>query len=195
MIYVLEGINGVGKSSVARYINDRFNIPAFRNFKDSEYFLNPRFANKAIEELVVANFLGRIKIVSSIVLDRSLISSYVYNKVFGHDKTIKFVHKNLVVWMNELHNGPNGPLNIIYIDGEAKKCIKRIGAKKNIFKLDGVGELDNAKAIQDEYNFIMANLKDTNDKVNFIKIYNNNTLSDLYTKAKDIFSNLESGNV
>ncbi len=186
MIIVLEGINGVGKTAISEYIKDNYNIPVFRNFRNSSYILNPRVANKAIEELAIAHFLSCIKIDSDLILDRSIISSYVYNTVFSHDNTIKFVHKNLLLWMDGLHFGPNGPLCIIHVDGAADKCVKRIEEKTKIFQLDGVNDVEMARIIQGEYNLIFANLKDSGLAFNFFKLYNNDSIDQLYQKIDEV---------
>lgn len=189
MIIVLEGLSGVGKTTIANYIYEIYDIPMYRCFSLTNYLINEDVVNKGIEELVVSDFLEKIQLDGHIVLDRSLISSYVYNMVFKHDNTIVFCHDNLLEWMEELNNGVNGPLCIIHVTANDNISINRMKVKNGIFKKPG-DDIEYHNALKKHYENIMNYLAYSNKYVKFRTICNDNTVRELYNITENIMDDL-----
>ena len=124
MIVILEGVNGVGKTTYAKLLSTHLGIPRYRAFKANlevhwgdnhpmELLLKDKFKvplNTHVEDLFSADLLGRIG--GDVVLDRSLPSAIAYglleNDPLLPTDTLELFHywmsllrdrKVLYVWM------------------------------------------------------------------------------------------------
>ena len=93
MLIILEGINGVGKSYLAKRLSEEYEIPIYKTFgkereklpegKNREFFLSS--FQKGLFDWAVADFLNQVP--SDVIMDRSIISSYPY----GDDENLELI--------------------------------------------------------------------------------------------------------
>jgi hypothetical protein len=82
-IIIFEGVDRVGKSTIARELSKRVSIPYFKNERESKNFLNP--SDYFINTLRYSDpyFLSFLKQTGySAIIDRQYPSEWVYSKVF-----------------------------------------------------------------------------------------------------------------
>jgi len=136
MIIVMEGIQGSGKTSIARALVSeskfRFNLKGvyYHSFESKPSFYNNGLCRKAFQDVVFADFLNKVPIDADfIIFDRSIFSGFVYDK-FEKEKTKtggdKTIHKDYFQFcLEKFHNGVNGPLVIFYLNTKVNIAQKR----------------------------------------------------------------------
>lgn len=191
MIIILEGVNGVGKTTIASIINEIYNIQSFRCFSGTSdyYSLKKEYTNKAIEELAVSDFISKVLLWNHVVLDRSLISSYVYNTVYKHDATIFFDHSTLDNWVNELHTGVNGPMCIVNVKAPKGTFENRELNKSGMFSMPGDNR-DNIDELLYNYNIIFNYILNMSDKPYYVEIMNDCSMDDLKNNVEKFVDEL-----
>jgi thymidylate kinase len=86
MLIIFEGINGIGKSTVAERLSKQYNIPIYKTFgKDRESLPKGKNTGKLIE--IFQQGIGDLfaidtirQSLSTMILDRCSISAYAYNQ-------------------------------------------------------------------------------------------------------------------
>ena len=128
-VIIFEGPDQCGKTEIGIKLSKILNIPYFKNdnerqgFKDDEdYFINML----KYSDPFFLSYLRQSK--SSIILDRSFPSEYVYSKAFGRETDI-----DALKWVDEQYSRLNTLIIVCYrtkytMDDDL--CPKRLNAKK-----------------------------------------------------------------
>jgi len=110
MIILLEGPNGVGKTTYAEHLSMHFDWPVYRAFRRSgKYQMGQveRYSamgvpiNTYVDDLYAADFIRAFN--PSLILDRAIPSAIAYDKVFKQG-TIKSYGEVLREWCDLLSN-------------------------------------------------------------------------------------------
>jgi thymidylate kinase len=152
LIIVLEGVNGVGKSTYARLLQERLGYTPLRAFRpSSDCHFNGKYKverdlqafnvpyNTHVDDLYVADILGKLK-PSNVVLDRSMASAVAYGSrpisdagelvrlwagLFGRTPV-------LYVWLTA---DPNTSLKRVVARGDASPSLSILKALHGSFEL------------------------------------------------------------
>lgn len=86
-IYCITGVDGVGKTSFAKFLCELFGWQYFKKTTDKKIRFgegeNPKFAFR-YEELIMFDVYEQFKY-TSLITDRGIIDEYVYGKTFNRD--------------------------------------------------------------------------------------------------------------
>ena len=186
MIIVVEGLDGVGKTTVVDYFSEKYDITKYRCLSFENYKVPKHCVNKGYEEIVISDMMSKIKIDGSIVFDRSLISSYVYNCVFKHDRTIRQedMENNLYVWAYTLNYGVNSPLHIIRVLRDKGHAV---ADRSGIFKRPG-NVVKNRNKLLLLYNYIFDVVLDGFD---ITTVHNDGTIDELHSKLDNVWDSFK----
>lgn len=128
-IWVLEGLNGVGKSAIAKRLAARFNVPILRAFRHARTDVHlgrdgggiqnrlralgvP--ANTFVDEIYMADFLAATGV--SAVLDRAIGSAIAYGLVDGSVKSVSHAQSVAAEWGSMVSR-----LDVVYVHIQASE--------------------------------------------------------------------------
>ena len=144
MLIILEGANGVGKSTYAKILTNELNIPVFRPFymgnkihltnvnsqKQEQQKKLLRFGvelNIHIEDLFAADFFAMTQ--ASAILDRSLPSSIAYGQIGSGKWDVIYKNKSACQELLELWEGmiakAHQPILYVWLNCEHEIATKR----------------------------------------------------------------------
>lgn len=137
MLVIIEGMNGVGKTTLAKKISGYFNIPILRAFKDNPniHFKHSkelelkltRFRipfNTYVEDLFVADLLSKCKELNC-VLDRSMPSAFAYGLEDGDWSNRNMAEEGLHWWIDIIKTRMD--LTYIHLMCDVKVSAERVG--------------------------------------------------------------------
>ena len=143
MIYILEGCNGVGKSTYAHALSEQLDIPLYRPFKqgntDLHWNYEPEVENRLrnkfkiplnthVEDLMTADVLGALR--PDAILDRSLPSAVAYGIMHGHMDNYyhdKALCRELLAYWQELLSQRFPQAMYIWLRASFQDAKKRVG--------------------------------------------------------------------
>jgi thymidylate kinase len=136
-IYVLEGLNGVGKSALSKVVSERLGVPILRAFRNGNTDVHlgrdgdrrqDRLramgvpANTFVDEIYMADFLAATKI--GAVLDRSIGSAIAFGLAYGDMKNIAHAKTVAAEWCNIMSRLP-----VVYVHLTATETVRRERSK------------------------------------------------------------------
>jgi thymidylate kinase len=140
MIIILEGVNGVGKSTYATLLSAKLRLPIIRPFRinhtthtgnDSKYELELKKygvkPNTHIDDLYVADLLRQLQ--SGAILDRAIPSAIAYAKMRGESFPPKDKYKNLLAFWEGMIQSISQPLLYVWMRAEYDDARERAGAR------------------------------------------------------------------
>lgn len=137
MIIILEGLNGVGKTTYARALAERLDIPIVRPFRREGQHLGredggrqQRFhdlgipVNTYVEDVFTAEFLGSTGY--SAVLDRGMGSAVAYGMLYGTLPNADTAERVLNLWEETIQRHPD---TVIYVNMVARPEVRKARCK------------------------------------------------------------------
>ena len=201
MIILFEGIEKVGKTTIINtlknYLNNiDYSCQSFDNWNKSRpdfRYTNP-FVDKMFEDVSIADFLFAVKLDTILLLDRSLISGFVYanwRMRNGLYADITYDKRYLEFWLKCLANGVNKPFFVVYI-----KVDNIYGVSS---RNDSQNQVIKCNTIIDYNDFFNENMELFKKfDVEFYELYNNNDIAriDEIVKylADEIIKKVDDGN-
>jgi len=139
MLVIIEGMNGVGKTTLAKKVSGYFNIPIVRAFKDDTaiHFKHAkelelklrRFRipfNSYVEDLFVADLLSKFTSLEC-VLDRSMPSAFAYGLEDGDFFNREMAEETLQWWIDIIKSRTD--LTYIHLMCDIKTSVGRVGIR------------------------------------------------------------------
>lgn len=134
-VVILEGVNGVGKSTYARALEAELGWPMYRPFRrdpDNHWtgieLDNLRQlqipVNTFVEDACAADALVQLK--ASAIMDRSMPSALVYAKVEGQPNAPTLDH---LLWWQETLRGHAGGVLLVQLEAPLEAIQERIGGR------------------------------------------------------------------
>lgn len=157
MIYIYEGVDLSGKSTLAESHSEKMSIPIIK--KKLEVFKHTR--RKWLQgpeiELITQMFFESIYPLGAqydFILDRGLLSSLVYSKFFNRDVDISYIYDYI--------SGPLSQYIKIFLVFTKKDCLKERYQNRGekIFTLEELIQIQ--QLYLDTYDTLKENLKDIN---------------------------------
>jgi hypothetical protein len=137
MLIVLEGVNGVGKTSLAQHLSSEWKCPIFKPFRGDHGIhwgggspLEVRLRaygvpiNSYIEDVFMADFLRMFPAVDAI-LDRGMPSAVGYGLVHGHVSSPALAQSLMDWWFDQL--GTRRDVYYIYLGCSDAESRHRVG--------------------------------------------------------------------
>lgn len=145
-IIVLEGVNGLGKTTYAQRLSERLGVPVYRAFRDKisehwgdrserELMLREQFGvplNTHVDDLYAADIVSRLG--AGVIFDRSLPSALAYGKLQGDAFVEKSGGKMLEFWEAILVSSAL-PVRYVWLRGEYELAKERCAGRASSWPL------------------------------------------------------------
>lgn len=185
MLYIFDGENLTGKTSIAKEFAHKLNIPYIKKDLSVLKYQNREILKKDNIELIQKFFWSTIYPVGikyDIVIDRSILSSLAYSIIFNRKEDLGYIYALL-----KLENIDKF-IKIFFIKTDKESLIQRYNDRgENLFSIDEIYNNQKVfekvvKHITDTFNkFIITTVQNNNgDSINSIT----NSLINIYGKIK-----------
>ncbi len=152
MIYILEGLNGVGKSACAKYLSKHMGLPIVRPFRgadsdthlgheddhEDDHYVLSRLrdhgvpVNTFVDDIYTADFLVSTGIHA--VLDRSIASAIAYGLVNKEIESVHEANQLLELWQSIIIKR----VDVLYVNMTARRNVRKARCKGRWYPTKGV---------------------------------------------------------